>query len=445
MTPSVSHPSESVERERQAPGTLPHSPKPKLMDRPDALPLRPQRSACSRRLAFLVVLVGVASSTSANVYDGSLAAFGTQVATHGYDWPMPSRIDWFRARDGVRIRYAHWTPGPGLTPRGVVVFFSGRTEFIEKNVATYRDLLRRGFAVWTFDWRGQGLSDRLLTKPGDQDKGHVKSFDDYLRDAEYFIDRVVGLQSASGTKVLLAHSMGGQVALRYLLEHPGTFDRAVLTSPLLRVPGDVAVVRWANAVKIFMGLGSSCVAGKSPKWTSDFSVAACPLIAPGGSPSWQDAPRKPEASAQYTHDWEKLAQQTCLIEESRGATPNLGLACPTSCWLRAAFRSTDVTMTARSRLHTPTLIIPAQDDRAVDNAGQVDFCDDHTLTCCRAPEIDGAGHELLVEREPLRARVFALFDRFTGSDSTTSAKAFCAAIRAPATSAAPPNTAQRGY
>ena len=43
-----------------------------------------------------------------------------------------------------------------------VCIFQGRAEFIEKYFETVRDLRARGFAVATFDWRGQGLSDRAL-------------------------------------------------------------------------------------------------------------------------------------------------------------------------------------------------------------------------------------------------------------------------------------------
>ena len=60
--------------------------------------------------------------------------------------------------DGVNLRFARWTPPPGR--KGTVVVLQGRTESIEKYFETVRDLRARGFAVATFDWRGQGLSDR---------------------------------------------------------------------------------------------------------------------------------------------------------------------------------------------------------------------------------------------------------------------------------------------
>src|SRR5438445_13501933 len=65
--------------------------------------------------------------------------------------------------DGVSIRFARWPPPPGR--KGTVCIFNGRTEFIEKYFEVARELHARGFAVATLDWRGQGLSERLLREP----------------------------------------------------------------------------------------------------------------------------------------------------------------------------------------------------------------------------------------------------------------------------------------
>ena len=76
-----------------------------------------------------------------------------------------------KTSDGVNLRFARWAPPPGR--KGTVVLMQGRAEFIEKYFETVRDLRARGFAVATFDWRGQGLSDRRLS---DRHKGYVRNF-----------------------------------------------------------------------------------------------------------------------------------------------------------------------------------------------------------------------------------------------------------------------------
>ena len=88
--------------------------------------------------------------------------------------------------DGVALRFARWAPPAGR--KGTVVVLQGRAEYIEKYFETVRDLRARGFAVATFDWRGQGLSDRALS---DRHKGHVRNFSEYATDLEAIMEQVV--------------------------------------------------------------------------------------------------------------------------------------------------------------------------------------------------------------------------------------------------------------
>src|SRR5215831_11847947 len=92
---------------------------------------------------------------------------------------------------GGRLRYACCNASG--TPRGTILLLTGRGEFIEKYATEIAgELLGRGFAVLALDWRGQGLSDRLLA---DRDKGHIDNFTTYMADLRLFIDQVVMPQS----------------------------------------------------------------------------------------------------------------------------------------------------------------------------------------------------------------------------------------------------------
>src|SRR5947207_7013079 len=110
--------------------------------------------------------------------------------------------------DGVSLRFARWEPPPGR--KGTVCLFQGRSEFIEKYFETVRDLRSRGFAVATFDWRGQGGSQRMLSDPL---KGHVRNFAEYESDVEVFMREVV-LPDCPPPHYAVAHSMGASVMLR---------------------------------------------------------------------------------------------------------------------------------------------------------------------------------------------------------------------------------------
>src|SRR5258705_9025995 len=101
--------------------------------------------------------------------------------------PVPDDVvtGTFKTRDGVGLRFARWHPPPGR--KGTVCIFQGRAEFIEKYFETVRELRSRGFAVATFDWRGQGRSERKLSDPR---KGHVGDFSEYEQDVEVLMKEV---------------------------------------------------------------------------------------------------------------------------------------------------------------------------------------------------------------------------------------------------------------
>src|SRR5262245_6465407 len=102
--------------------------------------------------------------------------------------PVPDGavLQMLKTPDGVTLRTARCAPPPGR--KGTVCLFQGRAEFIEKYYETVRELHARGFAVATLDWRGQGLSDRLLA---DRRKGYIRNFSQYDIDLSTFMKQVV--------------------------------------------------------------------------------------------------------------------------------------------------------------------------------------------------------------------------------------------------------------
>ena len=164
--------------------------------------------------------------------------------------------------DGVLLRYARWAPPPGR--KGTVCIFQGRTEFIEKYFEVVRDLRARGFAVATFDWRGQGLSQRPLY---DRYKGHVESFAEYETDLETFMREIV-LPDCPPPLFALAHSMGATILVQAAAKGHRWFDRMVLTTPMIRLarrrmlglaPGVARIMRIA-------GMGTRYVPAGEIEW-----------------------------------------------------------------------------------------------------------------------------------------------------------------------------------
>lgn len=131
---------------------------------------------------------------------------------------------WRTAPDGVRLRIVAW-PLDGAS--GTVFIFPGRTEYAEKYGRIARYLQGHGFSVATIDWRGQGFSDRLLD---DRAKGHVLEFRDYQQDVGELVSACDALGLAE-PRHLIAHSMGGAIGLRALLEGLPV-RRSVFSAPM---------------------------------------------------------------------------------------------------------------------------------------------------------------------------------------------------------------------
>ena len=141
------------------------------------------------------------------------------------DCPEGGVCVWVRADDGHRLRVASWRPDGAA--RGTVLIFSGRTEYIEKYGALATDLGTSGYATAVIDWRGQGLSERLLPDPL---PGHVLRFSDYQSDVRALLNHVRS-EGLPEPLHLIAHSMGGAIGLRSLMEGLPV-KRAVFSAPM---------------------------------------------------------------------------------------------------------------------------------------------------------------------------------------------------------------------
>lgn len=138
--------------------------------------------------------------------------------------PEDVRAFWRRGGDGRRIRVVLWR---SVGAKGSVLLFPGRTEYAEKYGRVACDLNGAGYAVATVDWRGQGFSDRLAD---DARLGHVASFRDYQMD----VAELVSTARADGMPepwFLVAHSMGGCIGLRSLIEGLPV-RKAVFSAPM---------------------------------------------------------------------------------------------------------------------------------------------------------------------------------------------------------------------
>ena len=287
-----------------------------------------------------------------------------------------------RAIDGAPLRAARWVPMTAT--RGTVAILGGRTEFIEKYYEVVGELLGRGFAVAAIDWRGQGGSTRQLRNPR---KGHIDDFSLYERDLSALVDDVLG-PSCPQPWFGLAHSMGGAIMLGVAHAQRCPFERLVLTSPMIALAGrrNPWLIRFTAEALDTLGLGGAFVPG-------------------GGS---KPASTLPFLGNVLTSDPMRYARAANVI----AAAPELGLGWPTIGWLHAAIRAMrefEDPDFARE-ITTPILIVAAGADRVVDARAAEHFA--ARLRNGRLIVVDGARHEILIERDVYRDLFWAAFDQF---------------------------------
>jgi lysophospholipase len=168
----------------------------------------------------------------------------------------------FAAADGTRLRWGHL---PAERPRAECIIVGGFSECIEKYFETIGDLAARGLSVWCLDWRGQGGSERPRRLPSRPRPRH------FNRDAGELALFVRALPGAGRPRLLIGHSMGGAIALLCLRHHPGLFDAAILSAPMLAIRTGAmppTLVRGISTVARITGLGTCFVPGAAA-WRPD--------------------------------------------------------------------------------------------------------------------------------------------------------------------------------
>ena len=296
--------------------------------------------------------------------------------------PAGARAEWFEGAGGLRLRAALF---PAETPRGTVVLSGGRTEFIEKYLEVITELVGRGFTVLTHDWRGQGLSGRLLP---DRLKGHAAGFGDFVADFGLLLDRYEG--AAPKPWIALSHSMGGCVAMTALARGESRFSGAMFSSPMLglKAQRSVAARAFVRGARL-LGLTTAYVPpGARDPFTATF----------------QDD--------RLIHDEQRYDRTRAMIL----ANPDLALGAVTFGWVDSAFETLRWLRGADySGVAIPVLILGAGEENLVDNAGQALITG--RSRGCRYEVSPGAFHELLMERDAIRAVVWREFDALAASIS----------------------------
>lgn len=286
---------------------------------------------------------------------------------------------WLRCSDGVRIRIGCWQPEG--TAQGTVLLFPGRTEYVEKYGPAAADLAARGFATVAVDWRGQGLADRLIDDPR---PGYVGHFPDYQRDVAAAVAAATQLDLPKPF-FLLAHSMGGCIGLRALIEGIPV-QASAFTGPMwgIQMPALLRPVAYGAAyVGPLLGLGARLMPSTKPENYVEVQAFEGNTL---------------------TNDPEMYA----LIQALLAAHPELGIGGPSMRWMRESLSETAhlarqpaPSLPCLAFLGTCEAIVSPDAIRA-----RMTGWSNGALEM-----VDGAQHEVMMEGPAIRAHVF---DRIAG-------------------------------
>jgi lysophospholipase len=307
--------------------------------------------------------------------------------------PLPENADagTFATRDGKRIRYALFG-ATGRPLRGTVILLQGRNECIEKYFETIRDLQKAGLGVATFDWRGQGGSQRLLRNPR---RGHVRRFAHYVADLEQFYQDIV-LPDCRLPLFVLAHSTGALIALLTAPALINQVQRMILCAPLFTISGlpfSMRAVRRLTSVLRALGGGRMRLGGRK-----------------------NDEPPVFEGNV-LTSDPKRFRRNAAIYEQH----PELALGSPSIAWVNAACKAAAMATDSEflARIHIPVLFVAAGADKVVSPRAIEDCA--RRMRAASLLTIDGSRHEILQEADLYREQMLAAAKAFMLGEATAEA------------------------
>lgn len=280
---------------------------------------------------------------------------------------------------GHKIRYGFVTHP---APKACAVVLGGLSEFAEKYFETMHDLLSRGFSVYTMDWAFQGLSNRANKNT---QKRESNGYESDISDLHFLIENHIP-KNTNLPLILLAHSMGGHIGLRYLQMHTNIFKAAAFSAPMMGIKGlPISTAFTRTLIRLLIPFHKSYV--------------------PGGK-DWHESMRSGNGDEIFSSDpaRDSIHKKWCLFN------PALRVGSPTLGWLWESLKSIHTSMLPEEheKVKIPVLFAAAGSDAIVDNEAIRKTA--QALPNSTYLEIKGAQHEILMEKDEYRMQFFKAFD-----------------------------------
>ncbi|MFO1034068.1 MAG: alpha/beta hydrolase [Hyphomicrobiales bacterium] len=265
------------------------------------------------------------------------------------------------------------------------------SDYVERYFEAMRDLITRGYCVASFDWRGQGASQRLLK---DRLRGWInsfKSYDEDLRAADSWSGPLSGSLTMRSPIPLAATSCSAPSCAKHLVLQGHCHGPASME--LNMAPGRVGWRDYFTAVMV-----------RTVFWVTLPTIRRQPIML---GPFVENPLTNSEA--RWDRDAGTLARY-----------PDIAVGGATFGWLHAAMESIN------SLKHgsfpkgpkCPVLMVLAGRDRVVDNAAAEAFA-------ARVPgvsvvRVQDSLHEILMERDVIREEFLAGLETYLGEAPASS-------------------------
>ena len=165
-----------------------------------------------------------------------------------YHAPIGIQSYYIPMKDGINIRLCCWiNDSEGKSNRGTILLQQGYNEFIEKYFEVIEEFLKRGFSVISFDWRGQGMSEKMLDN---KNKAFIQDFSLHDSDLEKIMKDIIE-PLFPRPYIGVGHSMGGCLMLSAMYKHPDFFDKAILSAPMLGFKNEILLMPVIAILSLF--------------------------------------------------------------------------------------------------------------------------------------------------------------------------------------------------
>jgi len=280
------------------------------------------------------------------------------------------KCQYFYTKDNLKIAYKIFLV---KNAKATIVISSGRTEGMIKYQELIYDLNQNGYNIYILDHRGQGYSSRMLK---DTQIGHVNNFFDYVEDMNYFVNKLV---KKDKKLILLGHSMGGAIASLYVETYPTDFNALVLSSPMHQP--ELLSKSMTNIV---------CSLVEKRKTNIDKYIL--------GKNNYEKSELSFEKNI-LTHSKERYE----LADMAYQKEPETKIGGPSVNWVAQACLWSQASVDMAHKIKIPVLLLQAGEDKVVNDQPQKEFCK-NSKGLCKGYKIDGAYHELFIEKDSIREK-----------------------------------------